>query len=146
MNYEGLIAWGDADAPDRWKTCVEEVKAVADLVAAELNDFDVELHSGGFPSPESKESVLHAVVTLRAFVPREDGEELHDDAGSLYVDVVSFVPGGGDGPFFEIRVRPVGRFDLGVESKFPGSVSARGVMRTVRRLVGLLGDVVEEAV
>lgn len=145
MNYDGLITWDDEDAPERWRTCVEEVKAVADLVAAELGDFDVKLHSGGFPSLESKESVLYAVVTLRAFVPREEGEELYDDAGSLYVDVVSFVPGGGDRPFFQIRVRPVGRFDLEVESKFPGSVSARGVMRTVRRLVGLLDRVAEEA-
>lgn len=146
MSYEGLIAQYDNDAPEAWKTCVEEVKVIADLAVAELSDFDVTLHSGSFPQPESKESVLSAVVTLRVFVPCEEGEELHDDAGSLYVDVMSVVPVyEGGSVFFEVRVRPFGRHDLGVEAKFSGSLSARGVMRTVRRLVGLLDDVVEEA-
>lgn len=145
MNYDGLIAEYDADAPAKWTKCVSEVKVIADLVAAELGDFDVTLHSGNFPNPDSNESVWSAVVTLRVFVPREEGEELYDDAGSFYVDVVSFVSSYDGGVFSQLRLRPVGSFDVGVEAKFPGSVSARGVMRTVRRLVGLLDRVAEEA-
>lgn len=145
MDYEALIAKYNKDAPEEWNRCVSEVRVIADLVAAELSEFDVEARSGSFPSPDSDDTVWSAAVTLQAFVPREEGEELHDDAGSFHVYVTSFVTSYDGGLFFQVRLRPVGSVDLGVGATFPGSVSARGVMRTVRRLVGLLGDVAAEA-
>lgn len=146
MNYDELIAEYDVDAPAEWTKCVSEVRVIADLVATELSEFDVTAQSGSFPNPDSNDTVWSATVTLRAFVPREEGEELYDDAGSFYVYVTSFVTSYDGGLFSQVRLRPVGSVDLGVEATFPGSVSARGVMRTVRRLVGFLDSVVEEAI